>query len=55
MTDTGKVKLELTQEERALVFSALEMAWYQQPVQDSAGAELKGKWRDLMEKVDKAN
>lgn len=42
----------MDEEERALLFTAVEMAWYQQPVRDSAGAEMKRKWTSLLEDLD---
>lgn len=48
-----KFFVTLTDEERSLLFTAVEMAWYQQPVRDSAGKEMKGKWTKLLEDLDK--
>lgn len=48
-----KFIVALTDEERSLLFTAVEMAWYQQPVRDSAGKEMKGKWTKLLEDIDR--
>lgn len=43
----------LDEEERALLYTAVEIAWHQQPVRDSAGKELKAKWTKLLEDLDR--
>lgn len=48
-----KFMVTLTDEERSLLFTAVELAWYQQPVRDSAGKEMKAKWTKLLEDLDK--